>query len=63
MKGELTGLAVNSAWDMRKRGVRKGCKAWDDSLTAMGKVERTADWWGREGKAIRVWLWIIKNEL
>lgn len=44
-KGELTDLAVNSVWDKRKRGIRKGCKDWDDSLTEMGKVKRKAGCW------------------
>ena len=42
LKGELTDLAVNSVWDKRKRGIRK---AWYDSLTEMGKVERKAGYW------------------
>lgn len=42
MKGELTDLAVNSVWDKRKRGIRR---AWYDSLTEMGKVERKAACW------------------
>lgn len=45
MKWELTGLAGNSLWGVRKSRLVNDCRVWDESLTEMGKDERKEGSW------------------